>query len=91
MPPPDSKRPRLSPAAVAKIRRWIDEGAKYETHWAYTPPTRPPVPKIPEKYAAELGPQSDRPFHRRGARASRTCSRRPTPIPARCCAACVSI
>ena len=52
MPPPSSKRPRLSPAAVAKIRRWIDAGAKYETHWAYAPPTRPPLPKIPEKYAA---------------------------------------
>ena len=32
MPPPESKRPRLSPEAVAKIRRWIEAGAKYETH-----------------------------------------------------------
>ena len=53
MPPPNSKRPRLSPAAVAKIRRWIDEGAKYESHWAYTPPTRPPLPKIPENDIAK--------------------------------------
>ena len=37
---------------MAKIRRWIDEGAKYETHWAYTSPTRPPLPEIPEKNAA---------------------------------------
>ncbi len=50
MPPPVSKRPRLSPEAVAKIRRWIDEGAKYESHWAYIPPTRPPLAKMPEKY-----------------------------------------
>jgi predicted methyltransferase len=52
MPPPASKKPRLPPAAVAKIRQWIDEGAKYESHWAYTPPTRPPLPKLPENYAA---------------------------------------
>jgi ubiquinone/menaquinone biosynthesis C-methylase UbiE len=52
MPPPSSKRARLSPQAVAEIRGWIDAGAKYEGHWAYTPPTRPPLPKIPEKYAA---------------------------------------
>ncbi|MGA2254405.1 MAG: DUF1553 domain-containing protein [Thermoguttaceae bacterium] len=51
MPPPNSKKPRLSPAAVAKIRRWIDEGAKYESHWAYSPPTRPQLPKMPERYA----------------------------------------
>ncbi len=52
MPPPASKRARLSPAQVANIRRWIDEGAKYEAHWAYVPPRRPPVPKIPEDSAA---------------------------------------
>jgi hypothetical protein len=49
MPPPGSKKPQLSPATIAKIRRWIDEGAKYETHWAYIAPARPPVPKIAER------------------------------------------
>jgi ubiquinone/menaquinone biosynthesis C-methylase UbiE len=52
MPPPSSKRARLSPEAVAKVRAWIDAGAKYESHWAYSPPTRPPLPKVPEKYPA---------------------------------------
>src|SRR5208282_2076459 len=51
MPPPDSKKPRPSPAAVAKLRRWIDEGAKYESHWAYTPPSRPTVPTVPRDSA----------------------------------------
>lgn len=46
MPPPASKRPRLTPSAVALIRRWIDEGAKYEPHWAYLAPTRPPAPEV---------------------------------------------
>jgi hypothetical protein len=45
MPPKESKRPRLPPAAVAIIRQWIDEGARYEPHWAYVRPmrSRPPV------------------------------------------------
>ena len=45
MPPPASKKPRVSPEMAAKLRRWIDEGAKYETHWAYTAPKRPAVPE----------------------------------------------
>ena len=52
MPPPQSKRGRLPPAAVAKIRRWIEAGAKYEPHWAYIPPTRPPLPMNAETNAA---------------------------------------
>ena len=49
MPPPDSKKPRFSPEAIAKIRQWIDEGAKYESHWAYTPPKRPSLPEVANK------------------------------------------
>jgi cytochrome c553 len=44
MPPKASKRPRLPPAAVAIIRQWIDEGARYEPHWAYVRPMRSPPP-----------------------------------------------
>jgi hypothetical protein len=47
MPPPASKKPRLPPEAVEKLRRWIDDGAKYEKHWAYVPPMRPAVPDVP--------------------------------------------
>ena len=32
MPPPDSKKPRLTPEQVALVRRWIDEGATFEVH-----------------------------------------------------------
>jgi cytochrome c553 len=44
MPPKGSKRPRLPPAAVAIIRQWIDEGARYEPHWAYVRPMKSPPP-----------------------------------------------
>jgi hypothetical protein len=36
----------LTDKQIALIRAWIDEGAKWETHWAYAPPQRldpPPV------------------------------------------------
>jgi len=46
MPPPDSKKPQLTPKQIDTLRRWIDAGAKYEPHWAYIPPERPPVPKV---------------------------------------------
>jgi mono/diheme cytochrome c family protein len=45
MPPPKSKK-TLTPAQTETVRRWIDSGANYATHWAFTPPTRPPVPPI---------------------------------------------
>lgn len=44
MPPPDSGQ-SLSEAERQVLRRWIDQGAEYETHWAFLPPQRhePPV------------------------------------------------
>jgi hypothetical protein len=44
MPPVASKRPALSPKQISLIRRWIDQGAKYDAHWAYQTLKRPEVP-----------------------------------------------
>lgn len=44
MPPVKSNR-KLSLEQKEVLRRWIGEGAKFEGHWAFTPPVRPPVPK----------------------------------------------
>jgi hypothetical protein len=44
MPPPAAKKP-LSDGDKQLLRRWIAEGAKYNAHWAFVPPTRPEVPK----------------------------------------------
>jgi len=41
MPPPEAKIGRLSSEQVALLERWIAEGAKYEPHWAFVPPTKP--------------------------------------------------
>ena len=45
MPPPEAGDP-LTPAQRDLLRRWIAAGARYEPHWAYVPPRRPPVPAV---------------------------------------------
>jgi hypothetical protein len=45
MPPPHVGQP-LSPAAIELFRRWIDQGARYADHWAFTLPAKPELPKI---------------------------------------------
>lgn len=46
MPPADAKKPPLSKDEVELLRRWIDAGAEFESHWSYIPPERPAVPEI---------------------------------------------
>jgi hypothetical protein len=36
----------LSSREIALIRRWIEQGATWEKHWSFNPPTRPPVPTV---------------------------------------------
>jgi hypothetical protein len=45
MPPPDSGHV-LTDRQIDLLRRWIDQGAKWDTHWAYVPPTRPQLPPL---------------------------------------------
>ncbi|HVN06971.1 MAG TPA: DUF1549 domain-containing protein, partial [Bryobacteraceae bacterium] len=45
MPPPYSER-SLTQAQIDLIRKWIDQGAKWEMHWAYVPPKRPDLPAV---------------------------------------------
>ena len=44
MPPPGSNRTPLSSEEQALVREWIEHGAKYEPHWSFVPPQRPPLP-----------------------------------------------
>ena len=43
MPPATTQR-RIKPGQLQDLRRWIDQGAKYENHWAFSPVSRPYVP-----------------------------------------------
>jgi len=45
MPPPDSGKV-LTEAQIATLRRWIEQGASYATHWSFVPPRRPPIPAV---------------------------------------------
>jgi hypothetical protein len=45
MPPPDSKR-QPTAAQKATLQRWVEQGAKWATHWAYLPPVKVDPPKV---------------------------------------------
>lgn len=48
MPPEDSEK-SLTPAQVETIRKWIEQGAKYEQHWAFEPPKSAKQPAVSNK------------------------------------------
>ncbi len=45
MPPPKSHR-TLDARQMELLKRWVEQGAVYEPHWAYTTPKRPEVPSV---------------------------------------------
>ncbi|MEY4674416.1 MAG: hypothetical protein RL148_2200 [Planctomycetota bacterium] len=47
MPPPSTGKKPFREEQRALIARWIAEGANYESHWSFVPPTRPEVPAVP--------------------------------------------
>ena len=49
MPPADQER-QLNSAEIDTLRRWIEQGAEYESHWAFLPPERPPIPEIESEH-----------------------------------------
>jgi hypothetical protein len=45
MPPPKSGL-TLTGAQIAIIRKWVEQGARWERHWAFSPPQRPSLPAV---------------------------------------------
>jgi hypothetical protein len=45
MPPPGSGK-SLTKAQAEILRRWVAQGAEWQGHWAFRPPTRPDVPDV---------------------------------------------
>src|SRR5256885_6188907 len=48
MPPPKSGK-TLTPAQIDLLRRWIAEGANWQSHWAFVKPERSPLPAVKNK------------------------------------------
>ena len=46
MPPPYSDRKPLTEKEVATLRAWIEQGAKWQGHWSFTPPVRSAEPSV---------------------------------------------
>ena len=47
--PPAHTGKTLSAAQIGLLRRWIAEGARYQPHWAYIPPSEPKVPAVRDR------------------------------------------
>ena len=44
--PPEEFHLKLRDDEIETIKRWIQQGAPWQGHWAFIPPTRPPVPAV---------------------------------------------
>ena len=55
MPPAALKTP-LSAKQKETLKTWVANGAKYESHWSFVPPKRPPVPAVPNGKALIRNP-----------------------------------
>ena len=46
MPPQNSHLPALTEPEIAIIKKWIEQGARYEKHWAFIEPKKAEIPKV---------------------------------------------
>ena len=47
--PPEESGHELTLAEIDMIAEWIDEGAPYDRHWAFMPPSRPGLPRVGDR------------------------------------------
>ena len=44
--PPAASRRSLTPAQIALLKRWIDQGAPWKEQWSFQPPVKPKPPSV---------------------------------------------
>ncbi|MDR3635252.1 MAG: PSD1 and planctomycete cytochrome C domain-containing protein [Isosphaeraceae bacterium] len=44
--PPGKDNTRLTPEQIETLKRWIEQGAKWESHWAFEKPVQAPLPAV---------------------------------------------
>lgn len=49
MPAPESHLGSLSEYEIKLFKKWIEQGGKYEPHWAFVPPVKPELPETGDK------------------------------------------
>jgi hypothetical protein len=49
MPTPESHLGLLTETEVGMVKKWIEQGAQYEKHWAFVAPVLPKVPEVSKK------------------------------------------
>lgn len=49
MPTPESHLGLLNETEIGLVRKWIEQGAKYEKHWAFMAPVLPAVPEVSDE------------------------------------------
>lgn len=53
--PPAKTGKKLKPEQIALLKKWIEEGAEYQGHWAFVPPNRPSLPAVKNRRWARNG------------------------------------
>ena len=46
---PGTAEDALSPGEIETLRLWIDQGAEWQSHWAFVPPERPALPPVADR------------------------------------------
>ncbi len=76
MMPPVYSNNKLTDAQKDTLRRWIAQGAKYESHWSYQPIVRPAIPTVSQNPANPIDAFIDARLAKEGLKPSPEADRR---------------
>jgi uncharacterized protein DUF1553/uncharacterized protein DUF1549/cytochrome c/concanavalin A-like lectin/glucanase superfamily protein len=50
MPPPKANK-KITPQQKELLKKWVEQGAKWEPHWSFIPPVRPAAPDVSAQFS----------------------------------------